>query len=198
LIATVEGRYDYLRGHSSRVHDLALRIGGTLDLSPSKLETIAYTSLLHDLGALEEYERLFGSHRQLSDEERVALRRRTCAGVRGLLERAQLPEVSEAVYRLNEYWDGSGLPEGLAGESIPLASRIVAIANAFDALTHSRPHRRAYGPEDAAQIIRDRAGHQFDPAIVTAFERVVGVAVGEALEPSAGGGEGGEATGTAG
>lgn len=91
-----------------------------------------------------------------------------------MLERAHLLEVAEAVYRLNEYWDGSGLPDGLAGESLPLASRIVAIANAFDALTHSRPHRAAYAVEEAAQIIRDRAGHQFDPAIVSVFERAQG------------------------
>ncbi|MBD3235084.1 MAG: HD domain-containing protein, partial [Candidatus Eisenbacteria bacterium] len=193
-----EARYENLRGHSSRVHDLALRIASTLALSPTAQETVAYTGLLHDLGALEEYERLFGSHRQLTDEERMALRQRTCAGVRGLLERAQLPEVAEAVYRLNEYWDGSGLPEGLAGESIPLASRIVALANAFDALTHSRPHRRAYGPEDAAQIIRDRAGHQFDPAVVSAFTQAAGIEVGEALEPTSGHGDGEEATGTTG
>ena len=198
LIATVEARYENLRGHSARVHDLAMRIAGALDIPAAKCETIAYTALLHDLGALEEYERLFGSHRQFSDEERSAMRRRTCVGVRGLLERAQLPEVAEAVYRLNEYWDGSGLPEGLAGESIPLASRLVAIANAFDALTHSRPHRRAYGPEDAVQIIRDRAGHQFDPSAVAAFEHAVGVEIGEALKPSAHGGEGEEATGTTG
>jgi response regulator RpfG family c-di-GMP phosphodiesterase len=181
LIATVEERYANLKGHSARVHDLALRIDDALELPASARETVAYVALLHDLGALEEYDSLFGADKRLTDAERVALRRRTCIGVRGLLERAQLPEVSEAVYRLNEYWDGSGLPEGLAGEAIPLATRIVAIANAYDALTHSRPHRRAYGPEEAAQIIRDRAGHQFDPVVVEAFEKALGVDAGQAV-----------------
>jgi response regulator RpfG family c-di-GMP phosphodiesterase len=182
LIATVEARHEAVRGHSRRVHDLALRLAEPLALPDGARETVAYAALLHDLGALDRYEHLFGEDRLLSDEERMALRRHTCEGVRRLLETSQAADVADAVYHLNEHWDGTGLPDGLAHEAIPEASRVVAIANAYDALTHRRPHRPAYRAEEAIQIIRDRAGHQFAPAFVAAFERAM--ELGEELDPA--------------
>lgn len=173
LVAAVESRYDGLAGHSSRVNDLALRIADCFGLAQSVRQTISYAALLHDLGALEEYEELFEAQRVLSDEERIELRRRASGGVRLLLENSHMPDVAEAVYHLHEYWDGTGLPDALAGESIPLAARIVAAANAFEALTHTRPHRAAYSPEDAQRIIQDRAGHQFDPEVVDILPRAL-------------------------
>jgi HD-GYP domain-containing protein (c-di-GMP phosphodiesterase class II) len=166
LVATVEARYENLAGHSARVHDLAMQIAKECDLPIAIRQTVSYAARLHDLGALEEYESLFGEDGVLDDEQRAALRERTSNGVKRILERSQMPEVADAVSHLNEYWDGSGLPEGLVGESIPTASRVVAVANAYDALTHARPHRPAYSPEEALLIIRNRAGHQFDPALV--------------------------------
>jgi response regulator RpfG family c-di-GMP phosphodiesterase len=173
LVATVEGRYENARDHSTRVHDLAVRLADQLGLPDGPRETVAYVARLHDLGALDQYEELFGGDRVLSDAERVALRRHACEGVRGMLERARMSDVADGVYRLNEHWDGTGLPDGLAHESIPEASRIVAIANAYDALTHPRPHRPAYRPEEARHILRDHAGHRFDPAFIAAFEMVL-------------------------
>lgn len=170
LIATVEARYAGVREHSARVRDLALRLADQLALPDGPRETVAYVARLHDLGALDQYEELFGGQRVLSDAERLALRRHACEGVRGMLERAQMSDVAEGVYRLNEHWDGTGLPDGLAHASIPEASRIVAIANAYDALTHARPHRPAYATEEARRILRDHAGRRFDPAFVAAFE----------------------------
>ncbi len=169
LIRTVESRYDVLLGHSQRVHDLGLKLADRLGVAAGQRQTVSYAALLHDLGALEEYDHLFAPQTTLSDQERADLRRRTSGAVHGLLGGSRMPSVADAVYHLNEYWDGSGVPDGLGGESIPLASRIVAVANAFDALTHSRPHRGAYTKEEAIRIIADRAGHQFDPDVVQAF-----------------------------
>lgn len=173
LVATMEARYESLNGHSGRVHDLSLHIAEHFSLAPGIRQTVAYTALLHDLGALEEYQHLFDEDRLLTDEERAELRERASYSVSRMLENSQMPEVAEAVSHLNEYWDGSGLPEGLAEDSIPLAARIVAVANAFDALTHPRPHRPAYGREDTLRIIADRARHQFDPEIVQALPEIV-------------------------
>jgi response regulator RpfG family c-di-GMP phosphodiesterase len=173
LVATVEARYASVQGHSERVRDLALRLADQAGLPDAARARVAYVALLHDLGALDQYEGLFGDGRVLTDEERISLRRHSCEGVRRMLESAQMPDVAEAVYRLNEHWDGTGLPDGLAHEGIPEATRIVAIANAYDALTHPRPHRSAYRPEEALRILRDRAGHQFEPALVAAFENVL-------------------------
>jgi response regulator RpfG family c-di-GMP phosphodiesterase len=173
LIATVENRYESLDGHSRRVHELGLRLAERLGVTHAERETVSYTALLHDLGALEEYDHLFGGGKTLSDLERADLRRRTSGAVHRMLAHAQMPEVADAVYHLNEYWDGRGVPDGLGGESIPVAARIVAVANAYDALTHARPHRPAYGAEEAVSIIQDRAGHQFDPQIVQGFLELV-------------------------
>jgi response regulator RpfG family c-di-GMP phosphodiesterase len=169
LVATVESRYDSVAGHSQRVHDLGLRLAERMGLSATERTAVSYTALLHDLGALEEYDHLFTPQTTLSDEERAELRRRASGAVHRMLAHSQMPEVADAVYHLNEYWDGNGVPDGLGGESIPLAARIVAVANAYDALTHSRPHRGAYTAQDATRIIQDRAGHQFDPQAVQMF-----------------------------
>lgn len=173
LITVVEGRYPHLRGHSARVHDYAQRLAETLGLPARSRETIGYVAWLHDLGGLEQYAQLQEERRRLSDEERLGLRRQGSAAVRGLLESADLPEVASALGHLHEYWDGHGVPAGLAGEAIPLAARVVALANAYDALTHERPHRNAYAPAEALALLRERAGSRYDPALVAALERVL-------------------------
>jgi response regulator RpfG family c-di-GMP phosphodiesterase len=81
--------------------------------------------------------------------------------------------VAEILMHQAEYWDGSGVPDGLKGELIPIGSRILAIANAYDALTHERPHRPAYPADQAEELIRARAGTQFDPSLVEAFIQCV-------------------------
>jgi HD-GYP domain-containing protein (c-di-GMP phosphodiesterase class II) len=175
LIGIVEGRYEHLRGHSARVHDLSQRIADQAALPPRLRETIGYVAWLHDLGALEQYADLQEEPRELSSEERLALRRRGSEGVRRLLENSQLDDAAAGLYHLPEYWSGAGVPDGLAGETIPVASRVVAIANAYDALTHARPHRGAYTPDEALAILGERSGWQYDPALIEAFERVLGI-----------------------
>jgi len=175
LIAVVEGRYEHLRGHSARVHDLSLRLADELSLPARRRETVGYVAWLHDLGALEQYAQLQEEARRLSDGERLDLRRRGSAAVRRLLESSGLPEVAEALGHLHEYWDGHGVPDGLAGESIPLAARVVALANAYDALTHERPHRPAYAPAEALALLHERGGSRYDPSLVRAFEKVLGI-----------------------
>jgi len=172
LIEMVESRYENLAGHSERVHDLAMRLAQNLGVPQKHRQTIAYAARLHDLGALEEYESLFREATHLDDQQRSALRQRTADAVKRLLEHAHMPEVATAVLHMNEYWDGSGMPEGLAGDSIPESSRILALANAYDALLHDRPHRAAYNRDEALHIIRERAGHQFDPQLVGRLEQL--------------------------
>ncbi len=169
LVRVVESRYANIRGHSNRVHDLALQIAENLGLSQGIRRTVAYAALLHDLGALEEYSRIFDDDVHLTDEEREALRKQSSESVTNMLNKSQMPEVADAVSHISEYWDGTGIPDSLVGESIPFPSRIVAVANAYDALVHDRPHRVAYSHENALRIIEDRSSHQFDPKIVRTF-----------------------------
>jgi len=173
LIATVEARYPEIAGHSERVADLALRLAVRLGLSAEEQQAVGYVARLHDLGCLEQYDHLFGEKRVFSEEERQRLRRLAAEGVRRQLERSPMPQIAAGVCHLQEYWNGSGMPEGIAREAIPLSSRIVVIANAYDALLHPRPHRAAYQPHEALMILRDRAGSQFDPRLVEAFAELI-------------------------
>ncbi len=185
LIAALESRYESLAGHSERVRDLALRICSEMGISPRVRDNVEVVARLHDLGALSEYEHVFGEQRFFTDEERADLRKRSSLAVRRLLEASHLSEVADAVYSLSEYWDGTGLPEGLAGEAIPIEARIVALANAYDALTHPRPHRPAYTHDEAMTILRQRSGHQFDPEVFAAFAKLF-EAEGATVDPSDG------------
>jgi response regulator RpfG family c-di-GMP phosphodiesterase len=169
LIATVEGRYPHLRGHSARVQDLAIRIAEEVGAPARVRETIGYVAMLHDLGALDRYDSLQSDPRELSPPERRKLRLARSAAVHELLAHAQLRDVAEGIVHLHESWDGRGIPDGLARESIPLAARIVAIANAYDALTHPRPHRPAYDRGEALLILHEQRGTRFDPRLIDAF-----------------------------
>jgi response regulator RpfG family c-di-GMP phosphodiesterase len=166
LVSVVEARYENIEGHSQRVHDLSLKISEKLGLSQNLRRSTAYTALLHDLGALSEYDRVFEDQTLLTDEERDDMRKRSSQSVTTMLQQSQMPDVADAIAHICEYWDGSGIPDGLVKDSIPLPARIVAVANAFDALIHHRPHRAAYSQDDALRIIEDRAGRQFDPTVV--------------------------------
>ncbi len=173
LVKTVEAQFPEIAGHSERVADLAVRLAERIGLAGHEREAIAHVARLHDLGCLEQYEHLFGERRPFSEEERHRFRQLAAEGVRRHLERAHTPQVADGICGLQERWDGTGMPEGIAREAIPLFSRIVAIANAFDALLHPRPHRPAYQSDEAIAILRDRAGTQFDPRLVEAFIEMV-------------------------
>ncbi len=184
LVKTVEAQYPEIAGHSERVADLAVRLAERVGLAAHEREAIAHVARLHDLGCLEQYEHLFGERRPFSEEERHQFRKLAAEGVRRHLERSHTPHVADGICGLQERWDGTGMPEGIAREAIPLFSRIVAIANAFDALLHPRPHRPAYQSDEAIAILRDRAGTQFDPRLVEAFIEMVSSGEEVALEQS--------------
>lgn len=173
LIASVEDRYPYMSGHSKRVRDISLSIGQRIGLSENELEILGYGALLHGLGQLERYDDLMTSSRVLSDEERHALRRESAARSDALLGNGARARVKAILKHHHEDWDGTGYPDNLEGQDIPIGARIVTLANAFDALVHERPHRPAYSNEDALRILVDRAGTQFDPELVPVLAEIV-------------------------
>jgi len=183
LIAKIEDRYGCVRGHSDRVRALAEALGRELGLRADELESLRYGALLHDLGQLDQYRELLDAAVVLSPSDRRMRRRRTAEQVSQLLGPGGNGEVGEIVRHHLEYWDGSGLPDNLRDTEIPLGARIVALANAWDALTHDRPHRPAYSAEEALRILRDRAGRQFDPQLVRLFERIIAHEPAGAVSP---------------
>lgn len=173
LIANLEERHPAMKGHSARVAGMAERLGRSLCLGERELEVLRLGALLHDLGQLDQAAELWSEGSTLTPSDRRTSRRKSADRADRLLG----PEVSGAVGKVvrhcMEYWDGSGLPQGLRESEIPLGARIVALVNAWDALTHDRPHRKAFAPAEALSILRDRAGKQFDPDLVPALTLLV-------------------------
>ena len=173
LIANIEERCVYVRGHSERVTELALALGRELGLRADELESLRYGALLHDLGQFDEYRELLDQAVVLSPSDRRLYRRRVAEHASTCWVPAGTARWGEIVRHQQEYWDGTGLPDNLRHTEIPLGARIVSLANAWDALTHDRPHRPAYSAAEALRILQDRAGRQFDPNLVGSFVRLV-------------------------
>jgi HD-GYP domain-containing protein (c-di-GMP phosphodiesterase class II) len=147
------------------------RFAAALRLAPEASEQITVAGLLHDIGLRElelPYEKIAG-RRPLDLQELAIVRRHPLAG-EAVLKRIEFPyPVSELVRHHHERFDGTGYPDGLAGEKIPLGARIIGLAEAFDAMTAAHSYRAPIPREDALAIIRERAGSQFDPELATRF-----------------------------
>lgn len=171
LAEAAERRDSFSRGHSRRVADYAVAIAEGLDTSPEDLDPdrLHLAGLLHDVGMLSVPTDILNKTDTLTPEEFKRVRQHPETG-RRILEPALGDElVLQVAGWHHERWDGSGYPDGLAGEAIPLAARIVAVADALDAMTSPRPYRRALAWEDAVRQVRDRAGTHFDPGLLPAF-----------------------------
>ncbi|MGD8495354.1 MAG: HD domain-containing phosphohydrolase [Gemmatimonadales bacterium] len=173
---TIEGwaraldlRDDETEGHSRRVTELALAIAGRLDVDPGELIHIRRGALLHDIGKLGVPDQILLKPGPLTDGEREAMERHP-EYARDLL--SSIPFLERALdipYSHHERWDGTGYPRGLEGAEIPLAARIFAVADVYDALRSDRPYRDAWQVERAREYVRERAGSHFDPMVVEAF-----------------------------
>lgn len=159
--------------HSRRVANLADVLAEALDLGRQEHATLRVAALLHDMGKIDdELFPLVHSPAPLSAAERARIRQHPCASA-SILEPLEPfhPGLTAIVSSHHECWNGNGYPDGLAGEAIPLAARVIAIADVFDALTQPRPYRRAGAIEDAFAEIRRGAGRRFDPRLVALLER---------------------------
>ncbi|MBC7337963.1 MAG: HD-GYP domain-containing protein, partial [Clostridia bacterium] len=144
---------------------LALRIG----LSDVERKRLRYACILHDIGKIGVPGRILDKPGRLTDEEYEIVKRHPVLGEELLKEVPFLREISLLVRWHHERWDGRGYPDGLKGYEIPLESRIMAIADAFDAMTSDRPYRRALSKEEAIAQIRGGMGTQFDPVLASEF-----------------------------
>ena len=175
LMQAVEAKDAYTGGHLRRVSEYAVAVGEKLGLRGRDLETLHYASLLHDVGKLGVPESVLGKEGPLDATETELMRRHPEIGAR-MLERLELlSSAAPLVLHHQERYDGNldgqhpGYPRGLAGEAIPLGARIIAVVDAFDAMTTTRPYRPALPTEEAASVLRKEKGHQFDPRVVDVF-----------------------------
>ena len=137
-----------------------------LGLRKDELEELARAAQLHDLGKLAVPDEILQKPGPLDDREWAFIRQHTLVGERILRATPALRGVAKVVRSSHEHWDGSGYPDALAGEDIPLASRIVMACDAYHAMTSDRPYRQARTPDDALEELMRLAGTQFDPTVV--------------------------------
>jgi hypothetical protein len=175
LIHAIEAKDLYTGGHLRRVSEYAVAVGERLGLRGRDLETLHYASLLHDVGKLGVPESVLRKEGPLDDGETEVMRRHPEIGARMLEKLDILAGAAPLVLHHQERYDGDvdgkhpGYPQGLAREAIPLGARIIAVVDAFDAMTTTRPYREALPGAEAAAILRLEKGRQFDPKVVDAF-----------------------------
>ncbi len=162
----------YTQGHSVRVAQLSRACARELGLSGEALDQIYLAGLLHDIGKIGVPESILLKPGRLSAVEWEEVRGHPVVGAR-IVEPARFPAAVVAVVRHHhEDYGGGGYPDGLAGEEIPLLARIIRVADAYDAMTSTRPYRRGLTAEEAIEELRRGAGRQFDPRVVEAFLRI--------------------------
>jgi HD-GYP domain-containing protein (c-di-GMP phosphodiesterase class II) len=140
-----------------------------LGLSAEDIDELRTLGLMHDIGKITLEDRLLDKPGKLSDSEYLEIQRHVETGYRILSSLNEFSSIAGHVLAHHERWDGTGYPNGLKGEEIPLEARIIAVADAYDAMTSDRPYRKALSEEAAVEEIKRNTGTQFDPAIVKAF-----------------------------
>lgn len=168
LIEVMEDVIEDLHGHVHRVSNLAVNLGSGLDLPSEDLDRLALAGMLHDVGKIHLDPGILGKPGPLSDEEVELMRRHPEMGFAMTRNRVD-PKIAEAILYHHERYDGRGYPFGLDADNIPIMSRIVLVADAFDAMTSVRAYQPALPTEFAVQEIRNNAGTQFDPQVVDIF-----------------------------
>jgi putative nucleotidyltransferase with HDIG domain len=170
MIKSIEARDPYTSGHSRRVQHYAMLIARALGLTEREVEHVSTSALLHDVGKIhEKYGKILTKEDKLSPDEWSLMREHPIDGANLVATMTRLHQFVAPVRHHHENWNGTGYPDGLAGDRIPLASRIIMFADTIDAMTTARPYRGPLGEEVVrAEIIR-RRGEQFDPAIADAI-----------------------------
>jgi putative nucleotidyltransferase with HDIG domain len=171
LVKTIEAKDPYTSGHSLRVATLCRELASALGLPPQKVDEVETAALLHDIGKIDfAYAELISSPSKLTDAEREIIRSHPDRGARLLASISSLGSgILSAVRHHHEHFDGGGYPDGLVGEEIPLAARIIMVVDTVDAMLSNRPYRAALSTEDVLTELRRYSGRQFDPLVTAKF-----------------------------
>jgi two-component system cell cycle response regulator len=173
LLRVLQQRAPELGDHGDSVAKLAVAVGRRLDLPETELRALARAAELHDIGKMALPDAILEKPGPLTEEEWEFVRQHTILGERILSAAPSLATVAAVIRSSHERWDGAGYPDGLAGEAIPLAARIVFVCDAYDAITAERPYSPARSRDEALEEVRRCGGTQFDPAVVSTFCEVL-------------------------
>lgn len=168
LTSAVEAKDDYTAAHGEDVAELAEQVALGMALSAAQARDVRYAAMLHDIGKIAVPSEILLKPGPLTDEEWVTMRSHTTIGGELVARIHAFAHLAPAVRGSHERWDGAGYPDGLAGAEIPLAARIIAACDTFDAIVTDRPYRPARAPEEAMAELHRVAGTQLDPAVVDA------------------------------
>jgi diguanylate cyclase (GGDEF)-like protein len=171
LLELLREREPDLHGHLEQVGRLAAMVARALGLDPTQVDDVRRAAELHDVGKAAIPEAILNKPAPLNEYEWAFIRRHTNVGERILAAAPSLAPIAPLVRSSHERWDGTGYPDGLAGEAIPLGARIISVCDAFDAMVSDRPYALAMEPEAALAELRRVAGAQFDPRVVAEFTR---------------------------
>ncbi|MCD6449450.1 MAG: transporter substrate-binding domain-containing protein [Thermotogaceae bacterium] len=172
LVKALEFYSPYTKGHSERVANLAVRIANEMGLSEDKKKKIYWAGILHDVGKIFVPQDVLHKPDKLTEEEYDLVKLHPVKSAEIIEEIDELKDIAKIVRHHHERCDGKGYPDGLKCSEIPLEARIIAVADAFDAMTSKRPYREALKPEEALNEIVKNSGVQFDPQVVQVFIRV--------------------------
>ncbi len=173
LARSVEEKDEATEGHCHRLERLAIRTGERLGLSSQRLIDLSYGAYLHDVGKVRVSDSILNKAGPLTDEEWLEMKRHPDHGAEMLRSKPFLEAAARIVRAHHEKYDGSGYPDGLRAEEIPIEARIIAVVDAYDAITSVRPYQAALAKAKAVRELRLNAGTQFDPRVVRAFLSIV-------------------------
>ncbi|MGE5484566.1 MAG: HD-GYP domain-containing protein [Ignavibacteriales bacterium] len=173
LTATLDAKDPCTRGHSERVARIAVATGKALGMNEEDLELLRYVGMLHDVGKIGIRDSVLKKPGKFTREEALEMRQHSALGAEIISHVRLLGPGAQWVRHHHERFDGSGFPDQLRGEEIPIGARIIAAADAFDAMTSERPYKRAYSLDEAKQEMTTHSGTQFDPRIVEALLGVI-------------------------
>jgi putative two-component system response regulator len=173
LVNALEAKDPYLRGHSARVADLSANLATEMGLSEEEVEHVRVAGRLHDLGKIGTRDAVVNKEGPLTPEEFEHVKQHVIIGAQILSPLTHLGHIVAMVKSHHERWDGSGYPDGLRGEEVPLGGRVIAAAEVYDALTTARPYQEKMTPEQAVERMADLSGTVLDPKVYEALVRIV-------------------------
>ncbi len=169
----IDDQIPYRDGHSQRVCDYALKCGKEIKLVEQEMVVLEAAALLHDFGKIGVEEDILCKPEDLIGTERSEVEKHVLRGYYILSGFAEFDAALEGIRTHHEHYNGMGYPYGLAKRSIPLIGRILAVVDAYDAMTSNRPYRKAVSKKDAIRTLKEKAGTQFDPDVVGIFIKII-------------------------
>ena len=173
LAAAIDAKDPYTKGHSERVAEMSIALAQELNLSDRDIENIEYTALLHDIGKIGIADSILGKKGSLTSQEFDKIKEHTIMGAKIIEPVDFLKNSYRAIYHHHEKYNGEGYPDGIKSEDIPILARIIAVADAYDAMSSDRPYRKKLDKDKILKELKEQSGKQFDPKVVKVLISVI-------------------------